>query len=180
MLATGMSRPKLQIPQQIHGFEMIASKIVMPLLLATLFLIGADGVAAEEHTAARPRVALVLSGGGARGAAHFGVLKVLEEMRVPIDACWDAQTARARDNFPVSGMGPLPVYVWATALVKWATARANTDLGVLDEQIGTAIMQAAEEVMAVGCKLRKLRNPGFRNPPWGSCIAPRACWFKGS
>jgi len=39
---------------------------------------------------------------------------------------------------------------------------------------------AAEEVMAVGCKLRKLSNPGFRNPPWGSCVAPRACWFKGS
>ena len=35
--------------------------------------------------AARPKVCLVLSGGGARGAAHIGVLKVLEEMRVPID-----------------------------------------------------------------------------------------------
>jgi NTE family protein len=33
----------------------------------------------------RPRVALVLSGGGARGGAHIGVLKVLEEQRVPID-----------------------------------------------------------------------------------------------
>jgi NTE family protein len=35
--------------------------------------------------AARPRIGLVLSGGGARGAAHIGVLKVLEELRVPID-----------------------------------------------------------------------------------------------
>jgi NTE family protein len=34
----------------------------------------------------RPRIGLVLSGGGARGAAHIGVLKVLEENRVPIDA----------------------------------------------------------------------------------------------
>ncbi len=34
----------------------------------------------------RPRVGLVLSGGGARGAAHIGVLKYLEQMRVPIDA----------------------------------------------------------------------------------------------
>ena len=33
----------------------------------------------------RPRIGLVLSGGGARGAAHIGVLKVLEELRVPID-----------------------------------------------------------------------------------------------
>ena len=35
---------------------------------------------------ARPRIGLVLSGGGARGAAHIGVLKVLEENHVPIDA----------------------------------------------------------------------------------------------
>src|SRR4029078_8928781 len=34
----------------------------------------------------RPRVGLVLSGGGARGAAHVGVLKVLDEMHVPVDA----------------------------------------------------------------------------------------------
>ena len=33
----------------------------------------------------RPKVGLVLSGGGARGAAHIGVIKVLEELRVPID-----------------------------------------------------------------------------------------------
>src|SRR5690349_3828438 len=35
--------------------------------------------------AERPRTCLVLSGGGARGAAHIGVLRVLEEMRVPVD-----------------------------------------------------------------------------------------------
>jgi NTE family protein len=48
------------------------------------------GAPAQEATAqpqaARPRIGLVLSGGGARGAAHIGVLKVLEENRVPIDA----------------------------------------------------------------------------------------------
>ena len=37
------------------------------------------------HAAERPKVALVLSGGGARGIAHIGVLKVLEEARVPVD-----------------------------------------------------------------------------------------------
>lgn len=39
-----------------------------------------------ERKEGRPRIGLVLSGGGARGAAHIGVLKVLEELRVPIDA----------------------------------------------------------------------------------------------
>jgi len=40
---------------------------------------------AQAPEAKRPRICLVLSGGGARGAAHVGVLKVLEELRVPVD-----------------------------------------------------------------------------------------------
>jgi len=43
-------------------------------------------VAGEAVPTARPRIGLVLSGGGARGAAHVGVLKVLEELGVPVDA----------------------------------------------------------------------------------------------
>jgi NTE family protein len=39
----------------------------------------------ERQAAARPKVGLVLSGGGARGMAHIGVLRVLEEMQVPVD-----------------------------------------------------------------------------------------------
>ncbi len=48
---------------------------------------GAQAAAGAPATpaATRPKICLVLSGGGARGAAHVGVLKVLEEMRVPID-----------------------------------------------------------------------------------------------
>lgn len=39
----------------------------------------------QEPTQERPRIGLVLSGGGARGAAHVGVLRVLEELRIPVD-----------------------------------------------------------------------------------------------
>ena len=39
----------------------------------------------QASTAVRPRIGLVLGGGGARGVAHVGVLKVLEELRVPVD-----------------------------------------------------------------------------------------------
>ncbi len=46
---------------------------------------GADGLEIDAAEVDRPRVGLVLSGGGARGAAHLGVLKVLEELLVPID-----------------------------------------------------------------------------------------------
>src|SRR5438309_3945052 len=47
---------------------------------------GDDQPGATQASAHRLRVGLVLSGGGARGAAHIGVLKVLEQMRVPVDA----------------------------------------------------------------------------------------------
>ena len=50
-----------------------------PLLLFVLLVIAAG------QALARPNVGLVLSGGGARGVAHIGVLKVLEEMRIPVD-----------------------------------------------------------------------------------------------
>lgn len=46
---------------------------------------GADESASADATPRRPRIGLVLSGGGARGAAHIGVLRVLEELRIPID-----------------------------------------------------------------------------------------------
>lgn len=55
----------------------------LPLLAGALTLCLA--VQAAQATDTRPRVGLVLGGGGARGAAHIGVLEVLEEMRVPID-----------------------------------------------------------------------------------------------
>ncbi|MDB5932908.1 MAG: patatin-like phospholipase family protein, partial [Massilia sp.] len=45
----------------------------------------ADPPSAATAPAARPRIALVLSGGGARGFAHIGVLRVLRELRVPVD-----------------------------------------------------------------------------------------------
>ena len=55
-------------------------------LLALLWLTTADAqTCARESVSARPKIGLVLGGGGARGAAHIGVIKVLEEMKVPVD-----------------------------------------------------------------------------------------------
>lgn len=56
------------------------------MLLAVLAGPPVSAQSAPTDPAARPRIGLVLSGGGARGAAHIGVLKVLEELRIPIDA----------------------------------------------------------------------------------------------
>ena len=47
-----------------------------------LLLLSVSVFAQQEH---RPKVALVLCGGGAKGAAHVGVLKVIEEVGVPVD-----------------------------------------------------------------------------------------------
>ena len=46
--------------------------------------ISAPATAQQESAQPRPRIALVLSGGAAKGFAHVGVIKVLEEMRVPV------------------------------------------------------------------------------------------------
>ncbi|HEY7658842.1 MAG TPA: patatin-like phospholipase family protein, partial [Burkholderiales bacterium] len=47
-------------------------------------MIAAESAGTAKPSAAQPRIGLVLSGGGARGLAHVGVLKVLEELRVPV------------------------------------------------------------------------------------------------
>src|SRR5882672_2536202 len=57
---------------------------VITVVLAGLMMSQSIPVLARESSG-RPRIGLVLSGGGARGAAHVGVLKVLEELRIPVD-----------------------------------------------------------------------------------------------
>ena len=55
------------------------------LLAASFAMAQAPRVEAPPAAKARPKIGLALSGGGARGAAHVGVIKVLEELRIPID-----------------------------------------------------------------------------------------------
>lgn len=59
---------------------------------------------ASAGTQSRPRIGLVLSGGGARGAAHVGVLKVLEEMHIPIDAIAGTSMGAVVGGLYASGM----------------------------------------------------------------------------
>lgn len=63
--------------------SLIRLTMALPALLLPV-LVSAAG-AAEALPPARPKVALVLSGGGARGAAHVGVIRQLEELRIPVD-----------------------------------------------------------------------------------------------
>ncbi|NPA07157.1 MAG: class II fumarate hydratase [Chloroflexi bacterium] len=72
----------------------------------------------------------------------------LGEVRVPASAYWGAQTQRALENFPISGIRFPRVFIQALGLIKYAAAKVNHELGLLDETRAKAIMQAAEEVAA--------------------------------
>ena len=68
---------------------------------------GADAAAAQRsHTEARPRVGLALSGGGARGFSHVGVLRALEAMRIPIDCIAGTSAGSAVGAAYALGMSP--------------------------------------------------------------------------
>lgn len=70
----------------------------------------------------------------------------LGQVLVPDGALWGAQTQRAVENFKISGLKPHQTYIRATAVVKRAAAEVNTQLGLLEPQIGQAIARAAERI----------------------------------
>ena len=72
------------------------------------------------------------------------------EVRVPVAAKWRAQTQRAVENFPVSGMRVDPDLIAALGAVKGAAARVNADLGVLDRDVAGAIAAVAAEIAGGG------------------------------
>lgn len=72
----------------------------------------------------------------------------LGEVRVPANALYGAQTARAIHNFPITGLRPHPTMVRATVLVKRAAAETNRDLEQLDPERANAIIAAADRVLA--------------------------------
>jgi aspartate ammonia-lyase len=71
----------------------------------------------------------------------------LGELNVPSSAYYGVQTARAVENFPISGLHAPPDLVTATVLVKRAAAETNRDLGRLDATIAEAVIAAADEVL---------------------------------
>lgn len=71
----------------------------------------------------------------------------LGEVNVPVSAYYGAQTARAIENFPISGFRLPPEFVRAQAVIKLAAARANRDAGALSPEIAGAIETAAQEVL---------------------------------
>ena len=68
------------------------------------------------------------------------------ELKVPADALYGAQTQRAVDNFPISGLTMPREFIRALGLIKSAAAQANADLGHLKKNSAKAIRKAAERV----------------------------------
>jgi fumarate hydratase, class II len=68
------------------------------------------------------------------------------EVRVPVTARWQAQTQRAVENFPISGLSLEPSHIRALGLIKAAAAATNAELGILEPAMAEAIRAAAQEV----------------------------------
>lgn len=106
----------------------------------------------------RPRVGLVLSGGGARGAAHVGVLKVVEEYGIPVDLVVGTSMGSIVGGLYASGM-PLPELEKLVNDTDWAE--------VLDDappRTSLALRRKAEDrAFATGGRIG-LRRDGFRLP----------------
>jgi NTE family protein len=77
-----------------------------------------DAVSAEEETKNRPKIGLVLGGGGAKGAAHIGVLQVLEELRIPVDYIAGTSMGAIVGALYASGLSPEKIEAVLTA-VDW-------------------------------------------------------------
>jgi fumarate hydratase class II len=71
----------------------------------------------------------------------------LGEVRVPAEAYYGSQTARAIENFPISGLRLPRAFIAATAMIKRAAAEVNAALKLLDPKVADAIVQAAQEVI---------------------------------
>ncbi|HEX8358561.1 MAG TPA: class II fumarate hydratase [Longimicrobium sp.] len=72
----------------------------------------------------------------------------LGEMQVPADALYGAQTQRAVENFPISGIRFPRRFIHALGTIKKAAAQANAELGELDREVADAIVRVADEVIA--------------------------------
>jgi NTE family protein len=101
----------MNITSFVHYFRHI---ILLILLLATI-----------TAQAERPRIGLVLGGGGARGAAHIGVLKELERQRIPVDAIAGTSIGAIVGGLYASGKTPAELEEIVSTL-DWADAMSDT------------------------------------------------------
>ena len=119
-----MRTPSRNSSRQPEGLRRSPGFPTLLILAAALLAVPAFQAAAEESAApktGRPRIGLVLSGGGARGAAHIGVIKVLEELRVPIDCIAGSSMGSIIGGLYASGLSVAEIEKTLTG-VDWTDA----------------------------------------------------------
>jgi fumarate hydratase class II len=109
----------------------------------------------------------------------------LGSVQVPAQALYGAQTQRAVDNFPISGIRLPAAFIHTLGLIKHAAAQVNVELGILDKSRAQAIAQAADEV-AQGTHDAHFPVDVFQtgsgtstNMNANEVIARRATWLRG-
>src|SRR2546428_510228 len=68
------------------------------------------------------------------------------EVRLPAEALYGAQTQRAVENFPISGLRFPRAFLRSLGMIKSAAAAVNQELGLLEAEVATAVGEAAGEV----------------------------------
>src|SRR5438132_2327786 len=79
----------------------------------------------------------------------------LGDVRVPADALWGAQTQRAVENYPISGLREHPTFIRAFIYLKKAAALANNELGAMEARLADAIVAACDELLNNESKYRE-------------------------
>lgn len=83
----------------------------------------------------------------------------LGELQVPADALYAAQTQRAVENFPISGLKQYRAFIWSMATIKRAAAEVNHDLGLFqDKQAGDSTVSADDIARAIRRAADEVRN----------------------
>ena len=109
---------------------------------ALLALVAVDALAQAPVPQARPRIGLVLGGGGARGGAHLGVLEVLEELRIPFDCVAGTSMGALIGAGYASGQPAAEIEEFLTG-IHWSTVIGGQGRRVLEGVV------LADEVVAL-------------------------------
>ncbi|MGV8057034.1 MAG: patatin-like phospholipase family protein [Smithellaceae bacterium] len=106
----------------IHPGRKTNNKVLLCIMLVLSMLFGGGEAGAQAVTAAgRPRIGLVLSGGGARGVTHIGIIKVLEEMKIPVDCIAGTSMGAIVGGLYASGISPAELEKIVTSM-EWNEA----------------------------------------------------------
>ncbi|MCH7822653.1 MAG: patatin-like phospholipase family protein [Proteobacteria bacterium] len=122
------------------------------IFVLLLFLSAPATILAQDATNDRPRIGLALSGGGARGASHIGVLKVLERERIPIDYIAGTSMGAIVGGMYASGMSPEEIEAQLVA-VDWDDVFEDK----VDRENRSFRRKTDDRLWLIG------RKPGFNN-----------------